>query len=160
MVSAGDRTVCNEQAHAVMTCVRLRYAGTQGPAHARRKRRASVQFQEADLDAFDAGAAAQNSNQARGESRPSRRRVRRQSSDLSSFGDLMQYHPLRRLCIRISNNADFEAVVMFAIVVNCLTLSLHRPLEPDDSQWNKQLFWAGVGREATDAGTDYMVYLP
>jgi hypothetical protein len=62
---------------------------------------------------------------------------------IEKFGDLSQYNPMRRLCIRLSTNADFEVTVLLVILLNCVTLSLYRPLEPDDSPWNRMLFWAG-----------------
>jgi hypothetical protein len=65
------------------------------------------------------------------------------TKDLSDFGDLGQYHPFRRFCIRVSMHPDFEFLVMLAILTNSVTLSLYRPLEPEDSAHNMKLFWAG-----------------
>ena len=60
------------------------------------------------------------------------------------FGDLSQYHPVRRICIRLASNPDFELFVIVVIVANCLTLCLFNPLEPDNSKWNMWLFNLGA----------------
>jgi hypothetical protein len=66
-----------------------------------------------------------------------------EEDSLEAFGDLSQYNPIRRCCIVLMTNPDFEFLVLLAILANCVTLSLYRPLEPDDSSWNMKLFWAG-----------------
>lgn len=68
-----------------------------------------------------------------------------EDTDIEAYGDLSQYHPIRRFCIRVCTNADFELLVMAAILANCVTLSLYRPVEPDDSDFNTKLFWADLG---------------
>ncbi len=65
-------------------------------------------------------------------------------NDIDAYGDLSQYGPFRRLCIRITTNADFELIIMLTILTNCVTLSLYNPMEPETSTWNRQLWWAGA----------------
>jgi hypothetical protein len=50
---------------------------------------------------------------------------------------------VRRACITIEQSIEFEVCVMLAVLANCITLALHRPLEPEHSEWNMRLFWAG-----------------
>jgi hypothetical protein len=63
---------------------------------------------------------------------------------LEWYGDLKQYTWPRRACIRVSTSPDFELLVMLVIVATCVTLALYRPLEPQSSPWNEQLFVAGA----------------
>jgi hypothetical protein len=50
---------------------------------------------------------------------------------------------VRRACLYITDSVEFEVCVMLAVLANCVTLALHRPLEPEQSEWNMRLFWAG-----------------
>ncbi|KAG2448926.1 hypothetical protein HYH02_006274 [Chlamydomonas schloesseri] len=58
------------------------------------------------------------------------------------FGDLDQYSKLRRTCIKLCSNPDFEMVVTAIIFANCVTLCLYDPRKPESSGLNKKLFWA------------------
>eukprot|EP00198_Chlamydomonas_reinhardtii_P001158 XP_001690493.1 voltage-gated Ca2+ channel, alpha subunit [Chlamydomonas reinhardtii] len=58
------------------------------------------------------------------------------------FGDLGQYSGLRRTCIKLCSNPDFEMVVTAIIFANCVTLCLYDPRQPESSGLNKKLFWA------------------
>ncbi|KAG2432797.1 hypothetical protein HXX76_008531 [Chlamydomonas incerta] len=58
------------------------------------------------------------------------------------FGDLEQYSWLRRVCIKMCSNPDFEMVVTAIIFANCVTLCLYDPRHPETSGLNMKLFWA------------------
>ncbi|GIL57898.1 hypothetical protein Vafri_13128 [Volvox africanus] len=58
------------------------------------------------------------------------------------FGDLSRYSPMRRWCIRLCANPDFEMVVTAIIFANCVTLCLFDPRQPDHYGLNRKLFWA------------------
>ncbi|GLI63280.1 hypothetical protein VaNZ11_006186 [Volvox africanus] len=58
------------------------------------------------------------------------------------FGDLSQYSLMRRWCIRLCANPDFEMAVTAIIFANCVTLCLFDPRQPDHYGLNRKLFWA------------------
>ncbi len=49
----------------------------------------------------------------------------------------------RRIAARVCAHPDFEMVVVLLIFGNMITLAMYRPTEPEHSQWNHALFWAG-----------------
>eukprot|EP00955_Chlamydomonas_euryale_P102426 365420-Chlamydomonas_euryale.AAC.5 len=65
-------------------------------------------------------------------------------SDSFEFGELAQYNPVRRACVRLVCNPDFELAVTLLIFANCVSLCLYDPLQPDNSTHNRTLFWIGA----------------
>jgi len=66
-------------------------------------------------------------------------------SDSFEFGELAQYNPVRRACVRLVCNPDFELAVTLLIFANCVSLCLYDPLQPDNSTHNRTLFWIELG---------------